>query len=232
MLLRRCDREWAPEQRVLPHVTFLSDESVRIDNVRDFSYHADGSSDARYASVEYDLSKARSVQFVSVPFWSLPVSHVFLIFDFDDDRSLAVSVEARRRQGEEFTWRCLIPHYYGLIYVCATPEDVITARTIGYHADVYRYDLSLNEQTAGRVLKSMLQSAARLESRPRFYHPFVHSCSMDMVRHLRRAGARLPRFDWRYVLPRSLDGLFVERGLIDWKGSMEDLRTQALIPAQ
>ena len=50
------DRDWLPEQAVLPEITFEGD-IVRIRNVRDFRHHADGSVTPAYDDRTYDLRK-------------------------------------------------------------------------------------------------------------------------------------------------------------------------------
>ena len=107
------DRDWRPEQAVLPEIAFEGDV-VRIRNVRNFRHHADGSATPAYDDRTYDLRKIERVWFGVSPFgtsWRGP-AHVFLSFGFSDSQHVAISVEARKEVGEEYSiWKGLLRRY-------------------------------------------------------------------------------------------------------------------------
>jgi len=72
------DRHWIPEQARLPEASIRGD-SVRIRNVRDFTYTARQNFTSRYDDRDYDLGKLVSVWYVLTPFterWRGPASSV------------------------------------------------------------------------------------------------------------------------------------------------------------
>ncbi len=208
------DRDWSPDQAILPHVTFESEALAHIDNVRNISYRSDGSYNPQYYGATYDLGAITGVRLAISPFWKWQAAHTFLIFDFASGPSLAISAEIRKPRNEVFNWRCLIPGHFEIMYVLADPRDVVGLRTDIWKASVDIYPLNLSPEQSQKLLRDMLGYAQRLETRTPSYHPFYRSCAINIVRHLRRAGARLPRFSWRYVLPARLDVVFARYGLL------------------
>ena len=99
----RGDREWIPEQAVLP-IAVIEGDSVIVRNVRANNYTTRTAFTPAYADRTYDLSTLTSVWYVLTPFsdrWRAP-AHSFVSFGFSDGRYLSISVEARRQPGEVY----------------------------------------------------------------------------------------------------------------------------------
>lgn len=220
------NRDWSRDQALLPHITFVDHNVVRIEHIRDIVYQTETEYTLRHYDREYDLSTVTEVRIAISPFWKYQAAHTFFVFYFANGTSLAVSIEIRKKKGEKFSGKSFIPGYFEIMYVIADPRDVISLRVDVWKDPLYLYPLALTPHTTHRFITDILRYAQRLEHHPLFYHPLWRSCGINMMRHLRRSGVKLPHISWRYALPASLDELLVRYGLIDWAGSIESLRNK------
>ncbi len=208
------DRDWAPQLKLLPHVVFERDDIVRVEHVRNVTYRADTGFDVSYSDIRYDLRAIRAVRLFILPFLGFGIAHLFMRFDFEQGASLAVSIEARKQRGEKFSLKCLVPGHFEITYVLADPRDGLLLQTDIAQQDVRVFDLALTAAQARATLVDMLRYAEQLETRPRFYHPFVRACGINTARHLRAAGVPLPRTSLHYVLPERFDMVLRRRNVL------------------
>ena len=97
-------RSWDPEHAVQATATF-DGERVTVDGVRDYRHHAPGEFDVAFDRVELDLGQLQSLDyFLCYPSAKRSAfAHSFLSFGFANGYYLAISVEARREQGEKYS---------------------------------------------------------------------------------------------------------------------------------
>src|SRR5439155_26090745 len=96
------DRDWSPDQKVLPDATIRGDR-VEIHNLRNFRYRSPSDYTPIYETRTFDLGRLDSVWFVVERFGELAgIAHTFLTFGFGDDY-VAISVEIRKEKGETYS---------------------------------------------------------------------------------------------------------------------------------
>lgn len=224
------DRDWMPEQAVLPEITFEGD-IVRIRNVRDFRHHADGSVTPAYDDRTYDLRKIERVWFGVSPFgksWRGP-AHVFLSFGFSDSQHVAISVEARKEVGEEYSiWKGLLRRYE-LMYVIADERDVIPLRTEVWGDPVHLYPTRATPEQARTIFLRMLERAEALRRQPVFYNTVTNNCTSNIVELVNEVATRRIRFGPDLLLPGYSDARAHRLGLLDTGLPLEEARRAFLV---
>lgn len=219
------DRDWAVENRVLPFAE-IEGSRVRLHNVRNNEYRTATEFTPRYEDRDVDLDALRSVWFIVVPLgksWAGP-AHTFLSFGFDDDRFIAISVEIRKRKGEEYSsWKGL-GKTYELMYVMADERDVVRLRSNYRMDEVFLYPIRATREQGRSLLLDMLARANRLRTHPEFYNTLTNSCTTNIVRHVNTIAPRRVPFSYKVLLPGYSDRLAYDLGLIDTDLPFEEAR--------
>ena len=170
------ERDWATDHALPPRVSFCAD-SVRVEDLRDFSHGADGSFAPAYLSETYALADIRRVWFGLAPFarrWR-GLGHTFLSFEIEGDRFLAVSVEARREADETYSLVRGLLRGFELTYVVATEEDVVGLRAARGDT-LYLYPSRASAEQARALLIDVLRRAEALKTSPEFYNTLLNLC--------------------------------------------------------
>lgn len=207
------DRDWAPDQRVLPRATFAGN-AVTIENVRHFRYRSESEFEPRYETRKYDLDRLDSVWFVVERFGSTPgIAHTLLSFGFGEEH-VAVSVEIRKERGETYSpWKGLLRRYE-LMYVVGDERDLIGLRTNHRRDIVYMYPVRTTREKMRQAFVGMLTRANGLAARPEFYNTLTSTCTTNIVRHVNTIAPRRVPFSYKVLLPAWSDHLAYELGLI------------------
>lgn len=220
-----AERDWIPQQAVLPSVRFDGD-SVHIRNVRNFSYTAESEFTPGYYDRSYDLSKLESAWFVLTPFygWWRGPGHTLVSFGFADSTFLAISVEARRENGEEYGPLKGMFRKYELMYVIGDERDLIGLRGRFGTYPVYLYPIRGEPARMRQVFVEMLTRAEQLRERPEFYNTLTNNCTSNVVTHVNGvAPGRVPG-GIKTVLPGYTDEVAHRLGLIDTGLELETAR--------
>jgi hypothetical protein len=220
-------RDWIAPQARQATAQVTGDELV-VRDVRNFRYDASGAV-AREAWEErrYDLKRLNSAWLGVSTFGGVPgVGHVFASFGFDDGRYLAVSVEARREQGETYGVFAGAFRQYELIYIVADERDVIGLRTNVWRDPVFLYPVVTEPAALRAALLDALARATTLDTRAEFYDTLTNSCSVNLVRHVNHAAPGKVRDDLRVLLAAFGDAVAHDSGLIDFKGTIEQARAR------
>lgn len=218
------DRDWIVEQAVLAVAQFAGDQ-VTIRNVRNFT-HTAGAPIVAYEDRTYDLNALETVWYVVSPFssdWRGP-AHTFLSFGFADSRFLAISVEARKERGEEYTmWRGATRRFE-LMYVIGDERDLIRLRTSVWGDDVYLYPIRAPRAQVRQLFVQTLERANALAERPEFYHTLTNNCTTNIIDHVNRVATRPVPYGWRTLLPGYTDEVAAALGLLDTDQPIEQAR--------
>lgn len=226
-------RDWTPEQSTLSHAAFRGDEVV-VHNVRNCHYLDADTFVLHHEDRVYDLQRLESVDFLMVPFKSMPrLAHTMLSFGFTNPEGtsdyLTVSIEIRKERGEEYAaWKGGL-RQYELIYVIADERDVVQLRTNHWKHDVYLYRSAATPEQAQRLFVDVMGRANELASRPEFYDTLTNNCSTNIVRHVNRIQPRRIVYDYRILLPGYSDQLAFDEGLILRHGSFEETKARAYV---
>jgi hypothetical protein len=220
------NRRWLAGQEVLPWSTF-SGHSVTIQNVRNFTYNSDGTpAQARYEDRTYDLDKLTSVWFVVSPFSRerRGPAHTFLSFGFSDSEYVAISVEARREVGEDYSVLKGLLRRFEIMYVVGDERDLIGLRANVRNDDVYVYPVKTGADKARAVFVQMLKRANRLREKPEFYNTITNNCTTNILKHANAVSPTKIPYGREVLLPGYADELAEKLGLIDSELPIEKAR--------
>jgi hypothetical protein len=226
-------RDWTPEQAVLATADFHGSQ-VTIHHVRNCQYFAADTYLVDYYDKSFDLASVRSVDFLMVPFESMPaVAHTMLSFEIarPDGKSdhLAVSVEVRKEKHETYNPVKGSARQFELMYVVADERDVIRQRTNYRHENVYLYRTTATPEVARLLLADVLGRVNQLAKKPEFYDTITNNCTTNIVRHIDRVRPNRISYDVRMLLPGYSDEIAYNQGLIVPNGTFEQTRQRAYI---
>jgi Domain of unknown function (DUF4105) len=226
-------RDWTPEQAVLSTAEVHGNQ-VTIHNVRNCQYFSADTYLVDYYDKSFDLSAVRGVDFLMVPFESMPaVAHTMLSFELGrpDGKSdhLAVSVEVRKEKNETYNPVKGSARQYELIYVVADERDVIRQRTNYRHENVYLYRTTATPEVSQLLLADILGRVNQLAKKPEFYDTLTNNCTTNIVRHIDRVRPNRVSYDVRMILPGYSDQIAFQQGLIVPNGTFAETRQRAYI---
>ncbi|MGH0032704.1 MAG: DUF4105 domain-containing protein [Myxococcota bacterium] len=222
MLEPSNDRAWLADVARLPEAT-IDGDVVTIRNVRNFDYRSETDYDERWEERRYDLSKLVGTD-IFLSYWGSPwIAHTIMSWAFEDGRHLAISIETRKEQGEEYSALLGFFRQYELYYVVADELDLVRLRTNFRGEDVYLYRFDAPVETGRAVLLDYLRVIDELAREPRWYNALTHNCTTTIRHHVQHVGAGNP-WDWRILVNGRLDELGHARGTIDASLPFEELR--------
>ena len=220
------DRDWQEVHARMPRAEF-DGPRVTIRDVRAFEWPSGGGEPVpRWEDRTYDLAAVSSVWYVLTPFstdWRGP-AHAFLSFGFDDGRYLAISVEARRERGEEYSMRRGLLKGYELTYVIGDERDLIGSRVLHQRDDVFVYPGRATREAARALLVAMLERANALAEQPEFYGTLRRNCTTAILDHVNSLAERPIRYGPRILLPGYSDVVALRHGLLDTDLPIEEAR--------
>ena len=222
------DREWSPDQQVLPYAEFKGDE-VTVLNIRNFTYQSTTDYEPNYYDRTFNLNDLQSIDYIVEPFGSIGAAHTFVSFGFSTGDYLAISVEIRKEIGESFSPVRGVMRTYELMYVVADERDAVKLRTNYRKDDVYLYPVNTTKEKMQRLFIDMLTRANTLKEQPEFYNTLTNTCTTNIADHVNEiTPSRIP-WDLRLLFPENSDELAYELGLLDKSIQLEELRKQHLI---
>lgn len=204
----RSDRDWYPYLARTAAVT-LSETRFAVSPVSDWSYAPDGPTAQTYIAADYDLDALREVWFMLEPQpGSQLAAHTLLLFEFEGDRLLGLTIEARREAHEEYSALAGIFNAFELAYVWGTARDFLTRRTVMLDHEVFLYPVAITDAQKRALLQSLLQRTQALEARPRYYNTILSNCTNEL--------AKAAGFDWApaFILTGRSDEYLFRRGII------------------
>jgi hypothetical protein len=220
------DRQWTEEHARLPRIS-IDDSVAAIEEVRNFRWTDQAHFTPGYAAHRYRHDRLESVWLVLTPFsrsWRGP-AHAFVTFGFSDSTYLAISIEARREQGEEYGIFRGLGRNYELIYLIGEEADLIGKRALGPF-DVYLYPIAASPEKVRALFLDMLARARALGQRPEFYNTATNNCTSNLVRHVNQVSPGRVPAGITILLPGYADRVARDLGLIQADGSIDLVRTR------
>lgn len=219
------DRDWSPDQAVMPSIHFLDDDRVRINNIRNINYRTTRDYDLQFYDRTIKISDVETAWLVIAPFSGWGAAHAFVSFGLSDGTYLAISIEIRRKKGKRFDPVQAQLCQFEIMYVIADEEDVIKVRTNRIKYTVRLYPIQSEKQRIQAVFRDMLHRADKLGTEPEFYNTLWNNCTTNLIAHARRfSDKKIPLWDYRYLFPETLDKLAYRLNIIDTHLSLEDAR--------
>ncbi|MBN2582741.1 MAG: DUF4105 domain-containing protein [Planctomycetes bacterium] len=223
------DRNWSPDQAVLPYAEFHGDQ-VTVHNIRNCTYRTADDYTVTFYDKTFELGELDSVDFIMVPFADLPgVGHTMLSFGFGGRDYLAVSVEIRREKGEQYSPAKAALHQYELMYVVGDERDLIGLRANYQQSEVYVYRTRATPEQARALLVDVMLRANKLAQEPEFYDLLTNNCTTNIVRHVNQLASNRVPYEYRVLLPGFSDQLAYDLGLLDTDTSFAQTKLRARV---
>jgi hypothetical protein len=219
---------------LLPHIT-IDGELVHVQFERDFRWTADGSVSSGYIDRTYDVERLQRLWFVQEPFTIAPlgaftgVAHTYLVFDFEDQPPVAVSVEARRERGETYDAVRGTFNDFELIYIWGTEQDVTGRRAALERNQLYMYPLLGSSDSARRLFLELARVSQQLEAHPRFYNTFTSNCTNELAKVANQAEPGLIPPNIGLIFPGFADSALYDLGRIPTDAPLETIRQRYAI---
>jgi len=225
----RAQQQWSPNHAVLPTADFEGSQ-VTIHNIRNTEYRTADDYTVHHYDKTFDLEKLDSVDFIVVPFDDVPGgAHTFLSFGFDGTDYVAVSVEMRRRPGEDFAPIKSMLQPTELMYVVGDERDLVQLRTIHWLSEVYMYRAQASRQQMQQLFTSVMQRANKLSRDPENYNLLTNNCTTNIVKHVNDlAPGRIP-YTYQVLFPAFSDELAYNLKLIKGEATFDRTRRDARI---
>lgn len=155
------------------------------------------------------------------------LAHVFVSFGFGPDSWLAVSVEARRRPGEDYHLVGAMRRRYELIYVIGDERDIVGKRAWGEKAPVYCYPVKVSPEALRRFFMATMNRAEEVASLPEVYGVFSNTCATNVALNAQQAGSAVKiNLD---VLLGTMDRLAYRNGVFDTELPFEEAKLAARV---
>jgi hypothetical protein len=224
------ERVWQADATVLPYATIEGDR-VTVHNIRNSSYRSENDYTLAYYDKSYDLSKLDSVDLFAVYWMGPAIAHTIISFGFDGQDYLAVSIEARKEQGEGYSSIKGFFRQYELIYVVADERDVIRLRA-NYRKDppedVYRYRLQGPPENARRFFLEYMTTINEVKAHPRFYNTLTANCTNVIWMHAQVNPGHIP-FSWKVLASGYAPEYLYDMGRLDTTISFAELTRRAYV---
>ena len=179
------DHKWAPEHSRLATVDLQgngSNPEVTVKNLRDFQWNE--GDPMRYQDMQFALEDIIKLKAGVSHFSAISeIAHVFMTFVLADGRELGLSIEARREHGEEFSLHGGLLAHFELIYVFATPEDLLTVRK-NANDTIHMYPIKSSKEKAQELFLLMAERTNQLNAVPELYHLFFKNCTNQLVKNI------------------------------------------------
>lgn len=226
-LTPKNDRQWNLE--VARQVDFVQNDTlIEVQNVRNFHWRSLDDYDVRWENRQYDLSKLDGVDLILSTWGMDKIAHTLLSFRFSDGQKLALSIEIRKEQNEQYSAIAGFFRKYELAFIAADEKDIIYTRSnIRGDELVYLYPLNVSKQFAQSLFLSYLQRGKALQSSPQWYNSLTSNCTTviyDMVKQIEP----MP-LDYRMIASGLLPEYLHKKGVIDPQYSLKDWQKMALI---
>jgi len=222
--------DWQADVAQLPSANFDGD-IVTIRNVRNFDYRSETDYAPRWETRSYDLGKLRGVD-MFLSYWGPTlIAHTIMSWEFADGRHLAVSIETRKKKGQEYSAVLGFFRQYEIYYVVADERDVVGLRAAFRGENLFLYRTTTSAAQARAVLLDYLREINRLAAKPEWYNALVHNCTTTIRHHALEAGIGRS-LDWRLFANGHIDELGYERGQVDTSLPFAELRQRSDITAK
>jgi hypothetical protein len=178
----RLDRRWVDNLAHMPNVQ-LSPGAFALDHVTDWSYTSEGPVKRDVVTFANTFDDLHNVWFMVEP---QPggeyAAHTLILFEFDGDRIVGLTVEARLEQGETYDAVAGAFNRYELSYIWATARELLTRRVTFLDKDVYVYPLQLDENQKRNFLRLLLEGTIDVSTHPRFYNTITSNCTNELAK--------------------------------------------------
>lgn len=224
----RNDRDWDVGFEILPHIE-MHGYTIDVTHVRDYRFEPNKLVSKAYTNRTLDLTKLERVWFVTEPFNGFHVikfdgiAHTYFVFDFQDQKPLVVSVEARREKGEKFDLFPGLFNQFELMYVWGIEEDITVQRVLVQHNKLYMYPLTISKNSAQQLFLQLAKTTSQLETHPRFYNSLTSNCTNELAKNANNIKPGTIPFNLNWFLPGHAVAELYKLGFIPNNKPLEEI---------
>jgi len=224
-------RNWSIEHSRLAEVLFdssLKESQITLKNVRDFDWFSDNKK--QYKEMNFPLKSITGLKAVVSHFSPISeVAHVFIIFTLDNKQEFGVSIEARREQGEAFSLHGGLLAKFEIIYLLATPEDLLGVRKKN-NEEVHIYPIKASQEKAQELFLLIANEINLLAKKPALYHLFFKNCTNQLVKNVSILTEEKYPWYFQTLAPGNTGRILYELELIDLPDTgFEDIQAKTLL---
>lgn len=220
-------RDWQPDVALLAYAD-IDETRVTLHNIRNCQYRTETDFDVRHYDQSFNLDDLRTADLFLV-YWGSPnIAHTMVSFGFTGDRYVCFSIETRKEQGESYSAVRGLFRQFELVYVVGDERDLVRLRT-NYRKgeEVYLFRLNGTAEQARQLFSEYLHRLNSLHENPEWYSAVTQNCTTS-IRAQRAASDRAP-WDWRMLANGHGDELLYERGLINTRLPLPELKRRCHI---
>ena len=205
--------DWQADVATLPFADIQGDRVI-VHNVRNAEYRTETDYTVRLEDRVLDLSQLRSLDLFLIHWGSPLIAHTIMSWGFEGDQYLAISIETRKKKGQDYSALRGFFRQYELMFIVADERDVIRLRTNFRGEEVHVYRLIVSPAGARHLLLRYLEEVNELRDRPQWYNALTDNCT-TAIQRLARSGERRSWWSWKLFVNGYLDELAYEIGAID-----------------
>lgn len=223
------ERVWTDDAKILPTFT-ISSSIIEVRNIRDWRYKKDEVISKEFYSETFNSEKISRVYFLINPFgkWE-GVGHTFFLFEFEDGKTVSVSVEARREESENYSAIKGLFNSYELWYTWGSASDLFSRRAVYHDEDLYIYPLLISKDTMKRLFIDIAQASNKIESEPQFYNTISSNCTNTLADSANRVNPRSIPWNFARIFTGYSDNVLYKLKLIPYEKSFEETFEKAHI---
>ena len=226
-ILPSNQRDWSPDQQVLPHGQ-ISGETITLHNIRRCDYLTAQDYVVTHYDQTFPINSIETVDFiVTSPDATPTVAHTILSFGRRDGSYLSVSIEGRTEKNEPYIPMLSISRKYEIIYVIADEADLVGAKSMQPDWSIRIYPSTATPEQSQALFLDIVRRANALQGEPEFYDPLLNSNKSNLAKHFNTVQPDTIPIRWDNLLPGFSAKRAFELGLIDQRISFESLDSLA-----
>lgn len=228
----RANRNWAIEHAQQTQVIFNPSEenpAITLKNIRDFNWLS--KKRVNYKDITFHLSDITGLKAIVSHFSPIgEIAHVFIIFTLNDNREFGVSIEARREQGESFSLHGGLLAKFEIIYLFATPQDLLGIRKKNGEI-LHAYPIKASEEKVQELFLLIAKETNALLDNPALYHLFFKNCTNQLVKNVSILTHKKYPWYFQTLAPGKTGRMLFDLDLIDLPDKdFNDIQAKTLLP--
>ena len=208
-------KDWVEGMDKNVSINFVK-QSIIVSNFRQWRYKNGKVVDFTYSTKVFDPNTISKVYFLIEPFDKFDgIAHTYFLFYFENGENAAVSVEARREKGEEFSAFWGLFNKFELMYIWGDDEDLTGRRLYVEKNKVFKYPLKLTREQSENLFIQLANDTEELEIKPKFYNTLLDNCTNVLAKSANKAYPGSIPWDISWFLPGYSDKFLMKLNLLD-----------------